>query len=56
MDSDEVSITGTQGRSSSTTTKKKQVGNIKLVSRSVGPWDWEGLGVEVCGSPQVIIL
>ena len=35
MDFDEASITGTQGGSSSATTKKKQVGNVKLVPRSV---------------------
>ena len=35
MDSDKASVTCTQGGFFTTTTKKKQVGNIKLVPRSV---------------------
>ena len=35
IDCTEVSVAGTQGGPSSLTTKKKQVGNIKLVPRSV---------------------
>ena len=35
MDSDEASIAGAQGVSSSTTAKKKQEGNVKQVPRSV---------------------
>ena len=35
MDSDEASVVGTQGGSFSTTTKKKQVGNVKPVPKSV---------------------
>ena len=35
MDSDEPSVAGTQGGSSSTTTNKKQVGNVEPVARSV---------------------
>ena len=35
MDSDEASVAGTQGGFSSTIRKKKQVGNIKPVPRSV---------------------
>ena len=35
MDSDDTSVTGTQGGSSSTMTKKAQVGNVKPVPRSV---------------------
>ena len=35
MDSADASVAGAQGRSSSIMTKKKQVGNAKLVSRSV---------------------
>ena len=35
MDSDKASVTGAQEESSSTKTKKKQVGNVKLIPRSV---------------------
>ena len=35
IDSDESSVAGTQGGSSSTMAKKKQVGNVKPVPRSV---------------------
>ena len=36
MDSDDASVTGSQLGFSSATTKMKQVGNVKLVPRSVG--------------------
>ena len=35
MDYDDTSVNGTQGGSSNVTTKKKQIGNVKLVPRSV---------------------